>query len=170
MEAWQAALSMLKAPSVLCLTRQAVPTCRTVVSSKNMTLLGGYIIKEASKKPTVILIATGSEVHISLDISNLLEKKGVSCRVVSIPCQELFDQQEDSYKKEVLGADPCLRVSIEAGTTQGWEKYVGYSGLRFGINTFGESAPATSVFNYFGLSAETISDKILSYLNTFSRQ
>jgi transketolase len=111
----------------------------------------------------VVLMATGSEVSVALDTAAALEAQGIGADVVSVPCQELFNQQDAAYKADVLPAD-ALKVSIEAGVTHGWERYTGLDGLTIGLDRFGASAPAEVLFAHFGFSAEKIVPQILAKL------
>ncbi len=157
-EAWDIALRTTDSPSMIVLSRQDLPTLRKNVDI-NHTAQGGYILSDALN-PTVTLLATGSEVSIAMAIMELLKNNKISSKVVSMPCWELFDKQSKEYRQRVLSGE--LLVSIEAGTTFGWEKYVGLEGLRFGIDTFGASGPAPALYEYFGLTTTTITEKILT--------
>ena len=107
-----------------------------------------------------MLIATGSEVALAVDVATALEADGIGADVVSMPCMELFEQQDAAYKQDLLGAGDVLRVSIEAGTTLGWERYTGNTGLNIGLDRFGASAPAEQLFERFGFSVEAIVPQI----------
>lgn len=162
-ECWAIALKRADGPSTLALTRQNLPPVRDDVSV-NLCEKGAYSVKSAENTKRVVLIATGSEVSLALDVAVQLEAKGVGADVVSMPCTELFDAQTDAYKAELFGGDDILRVSIEAGTTFGWERYTGLNGLRFGIDSFGASAPIDDLFDYFGLTADKITPQIVAKL------
>jgi transketolase len=167
-ECWALALQADE-PSVLALTRQNVKPVRTEASAENLSARGAYRLKDAEKERKVILIATGSEVEIALAAAEQLEAQGIGADVVSMPCTERFDSQPAEYRDEILPhgtGDFLLRVSIEAGTTFGWERYTGIHGLRFGIDRFGVSSPATDAYNYFGLTAEKISTRIIDFMKT----
>jgi len=115
----------------------------------------------------VILIATGSEVGLAIECAAALESRGIGADVVSMPCAELFDEQSPAYRDNILpnvGPEEILRVSIEAGTTFGWERYTMSNGLRIGIDTFGTSAPAGDAFDHFGFTSEAIIPKIVAKL------
>ena len=114
--------------------------------------MGGYVISEASDKAKVTLISTGSEVGIAVETQKKLEAAGIPTAVVSMPITELFDEQSKEYKDKTLGDG--LRVSIEAGSTFGWQKYTGFDGLNFGIDEFGVSSKTADAFKHFGLTAE----------------
>ena len=120
---------------------------------------GEYVRWEASDRPEVILIATGSEVHIALEAGKILEEKGISARVVSLPSWELFDTQPQEYRDSVLPPGVSARISIEAATPLGWERYVGLDGAAIGISRFGASAPAEVLYREFGLTAQRVADE-----------
>jgi transketolase len=155
-EAWALALKQDSRPSVLALTRQNLPPLRSDAEMKSAR--GGYRLKAADADRKVVLVATGSEVSLAMDVAAALEGKGIGADVVSMPCAELFDEQDAAYRAETLPAG-VLKVSIEAGVTLGWQKYVG-DGLTIGIDTFGASGPADQLFKYFGFSVEAIVPKI----------
>lgn len=159
-ECWALALKNKTGPSTLALTRQGLPPIRHDVSV-NLCEKGAYRVKEASGDKRVIILATGSEVSLAIDIAAQLEAAGHGADVVSMPCTELFDAQSDAYRADIMGADNILRVSIEAGTTFGWERYTGLNGLRFGIDSFGASAPINDLFAHFGLTADAITPQII---------
>ncbi|MBU3079122.1 transketolase [Sphingomonas quercus] len=167
-EAWELSLSRVDGPSLLALTRQNLRQLRTE-KGENLSARGAYRLKAAEAKRRVILIASGSEVEIALDVASRLEAEGVGADVVSMPCWSRFDAQPKSYRDDVLPpVDPSevLRVSIEAGTTMGWERYTMVDGMRFGIDRFGASAPAPDLYRYFGLTAETIAPQLLGAVRT----
>jgi transketolase len=141
---------------VLALTRQNLPPLRTDTDMK--TARGAYRLKSAEAARKVVLVATGSEVALACDVRDALEAKGIGADVVSMPCAELFDEQDNAYKADLLPGS-ALRVSIEAGVTLGWQKYVG-EGLTIGIDSFGASGPADQLFKHFGFSVEAIVPKI----------
>ena len=159
-EAWALALKQSNRPSVLALSRQNLPPVRTDADFK--TAKGAYRLKAADAARQVVLVATGSEVEIALACAATLEAEGIGVDVVSMPCAELFDEQDGAYRADILPAD-VLKVSIEAGVTLGWHKYVG-DGLTIGIDRFGASAPAEQLFEYFGLTAEAIVPQIKARL------
>jgi len=159
-ECWALAIKRSDGPSTLALTRQGLPPFRDDVST-NRCAQGGYRAKAAENAKRVVLIATGSEVSLALAIAAKLEAAGTGADVVSMPCTELFDDQSAEYRNGLLGGDGILRVSIEAGTTFGWERYTGLDGLRFGIDSFGASAPIDDLFAHFGLTADAITPQIL---------
>ena len=159
-ECWALALNNENGPSTLALTRQGLPPVRHDVSV-NHCEKGAYRLRAAKGKKSVVLVATGSEVSLAMDIADRLEGNGHGVDVISMPCTELFDRQPASYRNELLGGDDILRVSIEAGTTFGWERYTGLNGLRFGIDSFGASAPINDLFEHFGLTADQITPQIM---------
>jgi transketolase len=158
-ECWQLALEKTDGPSLIALSRQNLRQVRT--QGGMLSGRGGYRLKAAGAVRQVVLIATGSEVEIALDVASALEAEGVGADVVSMPSWEYFDAQDDAYRADIL-PDDALCVSIEAGTTIGWERYVGRKGLRFGIDRFGASAPAGELYKKFGLTAEQIAPKVLA--------
>jgi transketolase len=160
-ECWALAIESAHTPSVLALSRQNLPQLRTDIS-ENMSAKGGYRLRSAKADRKVVLIGTGSEVAIAVSVAEQLEEKGIGADVVSMPSWERFDAQSPSYKADVLPSD-SLRVSVEAGTTMGWERYVG-DGLRVGIDSFGASGPIDALYEHFGLTADKITAQILAKL------
>lgn len=163
------ALSTPETPSVLALTRQNLPQLRgegdeNWTQSANRCAQGGYRLREAVAERKVVLVATGSEVALAVECAGALEAAGIGADVVSMPCMELFDAQPEAYKAELLPTD-ALIVSIEAGSTLGWERYTGRSGINIGLDTFGASAPAEDLFAHFGFTADKIVPQILNKLN-----
>ncbi|MBO0749162.1 MAG: transketolase [Porphyrobacter sp.] len=162
-ECWEIALHETSRPTVMALTRQNLPALRKD-ASENLCAKGGYRLKAAEAQRRVVLIATGSEVELALSVAQALEAQGIGADVVSMPCTELFDEQSESYRADIL-PDDVLRVSIEAGTTFGWERYTKTDGLRIGLDHFGASAPAEVLFEEFGFSVEKIVPKVLAKIN-----
>ena len=160
-ECWALALEAKDSPSVLALSRQNLPQLRG--EGGMLCAKGGYRLRSAQAARRVVLVATGSEVEIAVNCAAALEAAGIGADVVSMPCTELFDAQDAAYRADVLPAD-VLKVSIEAGVTTGWERYVGLDGLRFGIDRFGASAPADQLYDYFGLTADKIVPQIKARL------
>ena len=160
-ECWQIALASPNTPSVLSLSRQNLPQLRES-DTGNQSAKGAYRLITAGAARKVVLIATGSEVEIAVKTAQMLETRGIGADVVSMPCWELFDAQPAAYRSEVLPAD-ALKVSIEAGVTTGWQKYV-CDGLTIGIDSFGASAPADILYDHFGLTADKIVPQILARL------
>ena len=143
-----------KRPSTLALSRQGMPN--QPGTSIEGTTKGGYIVHGGAGKPDVILIATGSELMLAIDAAKDLEGAGMAVRVVSMPCTELFDEQSDSYKESVLPKAVKARVSVEAGSTFGWERYTTTDGIQIGVDTFGASAPADRLYKEFGITKDAI--------------
>lgn len=169
-ESWEIALTAKKTPSVLSLTRQGVPTVRTKHTTKNLSAQGGYVLADSEGKRQAILIATGSEVSIAMAARDLLQAEGIGTRVVSMPCMELFDTQDEAYRKRVLPAGP-VRVGVEAGVRDGgWDKYLlGNRGREakaafVGMEGFGASAPANVLYEKFGITAEAVAEKVKALL------
>lgn len=159
--AWIAALNY-NGPTALILSRQNLPeVAGTNVSYSNGVARGAYIIKKESRQPDYTLIATGSEVHLAMDVSIALEKLGKVVRVISMPCWELFELQSTEYKQSVLGGNIGRKVSIEAGVEMGWHKYIGTDGIAISMETFGASAPMRDLAKEFGFTVESILDRIL---------
>ena len=162
-EAWMLALERQDGPSLLALSRQNLPQVR-LERSENLSARGAYRLRAATAERRVVLIGTGSEVELALAVADQLEGQGIGADVVSMPCWSLFDEQDEAYRADLLPAN-ALRVSIEAGTTLGWERYVGSNGLTIGLDRFGASAPAEDLFRRFGFTAEAIVPRILAALN-----
>ena len=156
-ECWQLAIGNPKAPSILALTRQNVPHLRTEFVAENLCAKGAYILREATGgKPAVVIMATGSEVHLATQAREKLEAIGKPTRVVSVPSMELFRQQPKSYRDSVLGGSDVKRIAIEAGIELGWEKFLGENGTFIGMTGFGASAPAEVLYEKFGITADAI--------------
>ena len=161
-ECWALSLKRQDGPSLLALSRQNLPAVR-FESSENLCAKGGYRLKAADNARKVVLIATGSEVSLALEVAKALEEDGTGTDVISMPCTELFDVQDAAYRADLLPRDQLI-VSIEAGVTLGWERYTGRDGLNIGINRFGASAPAEALYDYFGLTADKIVPQIINKL------
>lgn len=151
--AWYSALSSKETPTAIVLTRQNLPP---MPGSSREALKGGYILEDCEGTPELILIATGSEVEIAAEAKNILENKGRKVRLVSMPCMDIFEEQSDEYKEKVLPKSVTKRVSVEALSTFGWERYVGLDGKAVGMTTFGASGPYKELFEYFGFTAEEV--------------
>jgi transketolase len=165
-ECWALALASPE-PSVLALTRQNLKPLRTEAVDGNLCARGAYRLKAAGNVRKAIILATGSEVEIALAAAERLEGQGIGTDVVSMPSTELFDAQPDAYREDILpdvSNREILRVSIEAGTTFGWERYTGLHGLRIGIDRFGVSAPAKDAYEYFGLTPEAVATRVLDHM------
>lgn len=156
--AWKAALENTTGPTLLVLTRQNLPTLsRSDENSASLVSKGAYIYADAEKDtPDAILIGTGSELYLAVEAKAKLADKGIDARVVSMPSWELFEKQDTSYKEAVLPKAVTNRVSIEAGATFGWERYIGPEGKAIGLNRFGESAPSEELFEHFGITTDAV--------------
>ena len=154
-ECWQIALKSKETPSVLALTRQGLPPTRTTHSIENLSARGGYVAAEAEGTRIATIIATGSEVEIALTARQALQSEGVGTAVVSMPCQELFDAQDDAYQQSVLGPEN-VRVAVEAAVRLGWDRYIGAKGGFIGMEGFGASAPAGELYEHFGITATAV--------------
>ena len=162
-ECWALAIADTDRPSALALSRQNLPQLRLTAAGENLTARGGYRLRAATAARKVVLIATGSEVHIAAAAADALEAQGIGCDLVSMPCWEAFDAQPEAYRNDVL-PDGVLIASVEAGTTMGWERYTGRKGLRFGVDSFGASAPIDDLYKLFGLTADNITSQIITKL------
>jgi len=166
LEAWRLAAKTTDCPVALILSRQKLPVIdRTIYSSADKLVNGAYILSDSDGKPDIILIATGSEVHITLKAGKILKEKGISVRVVSMPSWELFEKTSQEYKDKVLLPDVNIRIAVEAGISMGWERYAGSSGAVIGINEFGASAPGNIVMEKFGFTSENIVQKATELLS-----
>ena len=159
-EAWDIALKT-NGPTVLALSRQGLKAFRREKSSENKVSRGGYLVNDISSRRDLTLIATGSEVELAMEASNLLKQDGINVAVVSLPCWELFDKQNDNYKLKVLGNSP--RIAIEAACEMGWSKYIGEDGIFIGMSSFGASGPAPDLFKHFGITSEAIVEQARSF-------
>ena len=161
-EAWEIALQSKATPSVLALTRQGLPTLRTKYKSANLSAKGAYILEESEGKRQVILIASGSEVSLALTARKKLQNEGIGTRVVSMPCMELFEKQDEKYRKRILPGGRHVRIAIEAGVKDSWAKWLlGERGKEansgfIGMSGFGASAPASTLFEHYGITPEQI--------------
>ena len=159
-EAWKEALDGREGPTVLVLSRQNLPVLdRATLAPADRVRQGGYVLWEPRANPEVILIATGSEVHIALEAAALLDEKHISARVVSLPSWELFDAQPAEYREQVLPTNVRARISIEAGSTIGWQRYVGLDGKAIGLSSFGASAPSSVLYREFGLTPQHVAEE-----------
>jgi transketolase len=158
-ECWQKALESENSPSVIALTRQAIDPIRIKDTSENKSSFGAYEVLRSDNNIKITIIASGSETSLASDICHKLATENIYSKVISMPCQELFDQQSEDYKNKIL-TETELTVSIEASETHYWKKYTGAKGLNFGINDFGKSAPYKEIYNHFGLNADNIIKKI----------
>lgn len=153
-ETWALAVARSNVPSILCLTRQGLPTVRTVHSDENLVARGAYLLHEPDTGRDVTLLATGSEVSIALRAAELLTARNIHAAVVSMPCWELFEEQTPAYRQSVLGSAP--RVAVEAAAQQGWDRWIGERGAFVGMRGFGASAPGAALFEHFGIDAASV--------------
>jgi len=153
-ECWALALQSSRTPSALCLSRQNLPLVRTAHTQENLCARGAYVLAENDGSRDLTLLATGSEVHIALQAANLLAAQGVHAAVVSMPCWELFEAQPSSYRGEVLGKAP--RIAVEAAVRHGWDRWIGEKGAFVGMKGFGSSAPASALYDHFGITPQAI--------------
>ena len=154
-ECWKLALDARKTPSVMALSRQKVPAARTVVAGENLSARGAYQLVGAGQPAQVTIFASGTEVSIALAARDLLEAEGIGTRVVSTPCWELFAAQPTDYQAQVIG-ETEVRVAVEAGVAQGWERFIGEAGAFVGMTGFGASAPAEQLYEHFGITAQAV--------------
>jgi transketolase len=164
-ECWALSLARQDGPSLLALSRQNLTQFRLERSQENLCARGAYRVRTASMERRVVLIGTGSEVHVAFEVAEALEARGIGADVVSMPCWSLFDAQDPAYRADVLPAH-ALKVSIEAGATLGWHRYVGPGGLALGLDRFGASGPAEDLYRRFGFTAEAIVPRILAALDS----
>ena len=155
-ESWELALKSKREPSVLCLTRQNLPTLRTEHTSENLCAKGAYILRDCEGDRDVTLLATGSEVEIAVEAAGMLAADGVNAVVVSMPCWELFAAQDDSYQDSVLGTAPM--VAVEAAIRMGWDQWIGRKGAFVGMTGFGASAPFDELYEHFGITADAVAE------------
>ena len=168
-EAWEVALSQPSTPTVMALSRQGVPAVRHEYKSANLSARGAYVLAEAEGKRQAILMATGTEVSLALEARDLLQAEGIGTRVVSMPCMELFAQQDDAYRKRILPGG-AVRVAVEAAVRMGWDQWLlGERGREskagfVGMTGFGASAPADRLYEEFGITAEAVVRKVKTLL------
>ena len=158
LECWQIALNSLNSPSVLALTRQKINPIRKEFIKENKCSFGAYELSRTNQEIGITIFASGSEVNLALEVSHKLATENIYSKVISVPCQELFEKQLTNYKEKILN-ETKFKISIEAGSTDCWKKYVGEKGLTFGINDFGKSAPYKEIYKHFGLTSEIIAQK-----------
>ena len=163
-ECWQLALKHKKTPSIIALTRQKVEPVRKEFDKENKCALGAYEIFRSNPNVLLSIMASGSEVNLALEVSHKLATENIYSKVVSVPCQELFNIQTKNYKDKILN-ETEFTISIEAGSTESWKKYIFKKGLNFGINNFGKSAPYKEIYKDFGLTVENIAEKTMEMIN-----
>ena len=154
--AWRDAIERRDGPSCLVLTRQNVPHQARSAQQIADIRRGAYVLKDCAGQPGLLLIATGSEVALTVEAAARLADEGIAVRVVSIPCTDLFEAQQDDYRERVLPRDIAARVVIEAGVSNCWWRYAGPQGRVIGIDRYGESAPAEQLFEHFGFSVDNV--------------
>ena len=163
-ECWEHALKSSKTPCVLSLTRQNLNPVRKTYPNTNLCSLGAYEVLRTNKKINLTILASGSEVNLALEVSHKLAKDKIYSKVISMPCMELFELQSKSYKNKIL-EETKFKISIEAGSSDCWKKYVGDNGIAFGIDEFGKSAPYKDIYKYFGLESTNIKSITKKLLN-----
>ncbi len=156
-ECWALALQAKTTPSVLALTRQGVPTLRMKSSEGNPCARGAYVLVQAEGEQQVTLLATGSEVSLACDARDILQKDGIGTAVISMPCHELFDAQDAAYQESILGTNK-VKIAVEAAVAQGWDRYIGYDGAFVGMSSFGASGPGGTLYEHFGITAQSVAD------------
>ncbi|THD59501.1 MAG: transketolase [Phenylobacterium sp.] len=156
-ECWKLALESTRAPSVMALSRQKVPAVRTAVAGENLSARGAYQLAGADLPAQVTLFACGSELSIAMAARDLLEADGIGARVVSTPCWELFDAQAEDYQAQVIG-ETDVRIAVDAGIRQGWDRFIGETGAFVGMTGFGASAPAEVLYQHFGITAQAVAE------------
>jgi len=157
-ECWELAFKNYNTPSVLALSRQNLSPVRKFYENKNKCSLGAYEIYRSNKKVDLTIFASGSEVNLALEVSHKLATENTYSKVISVPCQELFFKQTSNYKNTIL-KETNYKISIEAGRSDAWEKFIGQNGMSFGVNDFGKSAPYKEIFKDFKLTVKDISNK-----------
>jgi transketolase len=168
-ECWELALKSTDRPSVLVLSRQNLPMLRAAHTPENRSARGAYVLSEAAGPRAATLIATGSEVEIAVAASTLLrEQYGIETAVVSMPCWELFEEQDSDYRRQVLGSAP--RVAIEAAARLGWDRWIGENGAFVGMTGFGASAPAPDLYRHFDITPEVVAANVLLTHQTTARK
>ena len=155
LECWEIALKSSTNPSVIALSRQKIPFVTEILTNKNMSSFGGYELKKTNSNPEITLIASGSEVEIAIDALHKLKEANINSKVVSMPCQELFDKQPKEYREKIIEKN-SKKISIEASSVFGWEKYVGSEGSSVGIKSFGKSGPYKEIYEDFNLTSNNV--------------
>ena len=155
LECWEIALKSSTNPSVIALSRQKIPFITEDLANQNMCSKGGYVLRKTDNNAEITLIASGSEVEIAIDALNKLKKLNINSKVVSMPCQELFDKQSKEYKDEIINKN-SKKISIEASSIFGWDKYIGVNGASLGMNSFGKSAPGKKLYENFNLTSDNV--------------
>ena len=164
LECWEIALKNSSSPSILALTRQKINPIRKEFVKENKCSYGAYELSRTNKEIKLTIFASGSEVNLAIKVSHKLAIESIYSKVISVPCQELLEEQSADYKKKILN-ETKFKISIEAGSTDCWKKYVGETGLTFGINDFGKSAPYKDVYKHFSLTSKNITKKVKEMIN-----
>tara|TARA_Y100000816_G_C26016054_1_gene531387 strand:- start:182 stop:1117 length:936 start_codon:yes stop_codon:yes gene_type:complete len=154
-ECWEIALKSKSNPSAIALSRQKLPYVSEHSAGENKCSKGAYILRKTSESNEVALIASGSEVEIALESQEKLKKENINSKVISVPCYDIFQNQSENYKNEILGKD-TFKVSIEASTKSGWERLVGKNGITIGLSTYGKSAPYKDIYSLFNITSDHI--------------
>jgi transketolase len=160
--AWQFAISQTDAPTAMALSRQGLPVWNPAGVPDDAIERGAYVLRDSYKEgedPDLILMASGSEVHICTAAADLLEAEGIATRVVSVPCMDRFAEQDESYRDSVLPPSVRARVSVEAASTFGWDRWVTDDGEAIGMHTFGASAPQSDLYEHFGFTPERVVER-----------
>ncbi len=155
-ECWEIALKSKTTPSAIALSRQTLPYINKNLTEKNQCNYGAYEINRTSHDYKLILIASGSELGIAIEAQKQLQNENINSKVVSMPCQELFDKQSEEYKNKILETESCVRISVEAGSIKGWAKYIKNKGDYVGLDSFGKSAPYKDIYNHFDITSDQI--------------
>ncbi len=163
-ECWQAAIEAKNSPSILALTRQNLPAVRTAMVGENLSAKGAYELSPAEGEAIVSIFASGSEIAIAMDAKKILTGKGLATRVVSVPCMDLFEQQDESYRAGVIGKAP-IKIGVEAAIRQGWDAIIGSEGGFVGMSSFGASGPFKELYAHFGITPEAVAEAALKRHN-----
>ncbi len=163
-ECWELALLNKKTPSVLALTRQKTNSIKRIFSKENKCSKGAYEVSRSRKIIDLTIFASGSEVNLAQDVSHKLATQNIYSKVISVPCQEIFEKQRKNYKEKIMN-ETKFKCSIEAGSTDCWRKYLGENGLSFGIDNFGKSAPYKDIYKDFELTTDKIIKKLKKLMN-----
>jgi transketolase len=157
--AWRFAIGSTDHPTAMAFSRQGVPTLPPDAVPLDAVERGAYVLRDPDGDPDVILIGTGTEVHIAVEAADALESEGVAARVVSMPCWERFDEQDDAYRDSVLPPEVRARVAVEAASPFGWDHWIGQDGEFVGMHGFGASGPADKLYEHFGITADAVAER-----------
>ncbi|HDD66683.1 MAG TPA: transketolase, partial [Nitrososphaeria archaeon] len=162
--AWEMAIGRRDGPTAIILTRQSLPVLdRSIYPPADSIKRGAYVLADSDGEPDVLIIASGSEVHVALEAKKILEERGIKVRIVNMACFKLFEQQDEEYKRRVIPKSIKRRVAIEAGVGLCWYKYVGDDGLVVSIERFGKSAPYKDLMKDYGFTGEAVAEKIIKH-------